>query len=60
MLVETILKELGGKNMEEKKLELQIEVLEDRVAPTVPPGLLGYEGHPGNQGGHNPGQVTTG
>ena len=46
--------------MEEKKLELQIEVLEDRVAPTVPPGLLGYEGHPGNQGGHNPGQVTTG
>jgi hypothetical protein len=34
-------------------IQLQIEELEERIAPSVPPGLLGYEGHPGNQGGHN-------
>jgi len=32
-------------------LELQIEQLEERIAPDMAPGLLGYEGHPGNQGG---------
>jgi hypothetical protein len=35
---------------EEQKLE--IEELEQRIAPSQPPGLLGYEGQPGNQGGH--------
>jgi hypothetical protein len=33
------------------KLELHIEELEERIAPSVAPGLLGYEGQPGNQGG---------
>lgn len=33
-----------------EKLDLQIEELEQRVAPSVPPGQLGYEGQPGNQG----------
>jgi hypothetical protein len=35
---------------------LEIEALEERIAPSQPPGLLGYEGQPGNQGGavHNP------
>lgn len=32
--------------------ELKIEELEPRIAPSMAPGLLGYEGHPGNQGGH--------
>ena len=36
------------------EIRLQIDELEERIAPTQPPGLLGYEGHPGNQGGHNP------
>ena len=27
--------------------------LEARIAPSVAPGLLGYEGQPGNQGGGN-------
>ena len=31
--------------------KLQIEELEERIAPSVPPGLHGYEGQPGNQGG---------
>ena len=31
---------------------LEIEELEQRIAPSQPPGLLGYEGQPGNQGGH--------
>ena len=35
---------------EEPKLE--IEELEQRIAPSQPPGQLGYEGQPGNQGGH--------
>jgi len=30
--------------------KLQIELLEERIAPSVPPGLHGYEGQPGNQG----------
>jgi hypothetical protein len=37
------------KNMDAIKLE--IETLEERIAPDVAPGLLGYEGQPGNQGG---------
>jgi hypothetical protein len=32
---------------------LDIEELEERIAPSQPPGLLGYEGQPGNQGGHH-------
>jgi hypothetical protein len=38
------------------ELKLEIEVLEERIAPSIPPGLKGYEGQPGNQGGpnHNP------
>ena len=36
-----------------KQIRLEIEELEERVAPSQPPGLLGYEGQPGNQGGHN-------
>jgi hypothetical protein len=37
-------------------ITLEIETLEERIAPSQPPGLLGYEGQPGNQGGavHNP------
>lgn len=31
---------------------LRIVKLEERIAPSVAPGLLGYEGQPGNQGGH--------
>ena len=31
--------------------QLAIEELEERIAPSQPPGLLGYEGQPGNQGG---------
>ena len=34
-----------------KKSKFRIEALEERIAPTVAPGLLGYEGQPGNQGG---------
>jgi hypothetical protein len=34
-------------------ITLEIETLEERIAPSQPPGLLGYEGHPGNQGGPN-------
>jgi hypothetical protein len=34
-----------------KELRLDIEELEERIAPTVAPGLLGYEGQPGNQAG---------
>jgi len=49
------------KTMEEKKhqeLDIHIEELEPKVAPSIPPGQHGYEGQPGNQGSHNPGQVT--
>ena len=34
-----------------KALTLKIEELEERIAPSQAPGLLGYEGQPGNQGG---------
>jgi len=33
----------------EQPLELEIEVLEERIAPDAT-GQLGYEGQPGNQG----------
>ncbi len=33
--------------------KFNIVKLEERIAPTVAPGLLGYEGQPGNQGGGN-------
>jgi hypothetical protein len=35
---------------------LEIEPLEERIAPSQPPGLLGSEGPGGHQGGanHNP------
>lgn len=35
---------------EVKPLQLEIEVLEERIAPSVT-GQGGYEGQPGNQGG---------
>jgi hypothetical protein len=34
-----------------QEIRLDIEELEPRIAPSQPPGLLGYEGQPGNQGG---------
>jgi hypothetical protein len=34
-----------------KTVKFEIEELEERIAPSVPPGLKGYEGQPGNQGG---------
>jgi hypothetical protein len=36
------------------EIRLEIDELEERIAPSQPPGLLGYEGQPGNQGGNNP------
>jgi hypothetical protein len=30
----------------------EITKLEERIAPSIAPGLHGYEGQPGNQGGH--------
>ena len=55
----------GGYKVEGKELSIEIEVLEERIAPTANGslsyegqpgnqgnGLRGYEGHPGNQGGH--------
>ena len=35
------------------EISLEIEELESKIAPTQPPGQLGYEGNPGNQGGGN-------
>jgi hypothetical protein len=35
----------------EPEIRLEIDELEERIAPSQPPGLLGYEGFPGNQGG---------
>ena len=34
-----------------KARRFKIRKLEERIAPTVAPGLQGYEGQPGNQGG---------
>jgi len=36
---------------EQEQLDLTVEELEERIAPSIAPGLLGYEGQPGNQGG---------
>jgi hypothetical protein len=36
-----------------QEIKLDVELLEERIAPGVAPGLLGYEGQPGNQGGGN-------
>ena len=33
-----------------QEIRLEVEELEERIAPDVPPGQLGYEGQPGNQG----------
>ena len=38
---------------EREELKLEVEELEERIAPSIPPGLKGYEGQPGNQGGPN-------
>ena len=38
---------------QKKELDLQVEELEERIAPSIAPGLKGYEGQPGNQGGGN-------
>ena len=48
--------DLRAKNEEP---QLVLEELEERIAPSQPPGLIGYEGQPGNQGGH-PGGGNTG
>jgi hypothetical protein len=38
------------KDETKKQIGLEIEELEERIAPSQPPGQLGYEGQPGNQG----------
>ena len=37
----------------------QIRKLEQRIAPSIAPGLQGYEGQPGNQGGGGGGGGTS-
>ena len=37
----------------DKEIKLEVEELEEKIAPSIPPGLHGYEGQPGNQGGGN-------
>lgn len=39
-------------NEQPKDKRFQIVRLEERLAPSQAQGLLGYEGQPGNQGGH--------
>jgi len=39
------------KDEPKKEIRLEIEELEERIAPSAT-GQLGYEGQPGNQGGH--------
>ena len=43
----------GGAAVKDQKKQpkFKIRKLEERIAPTVAPGQLGYEGQPGNQGG---------
>lgn len=36
----------------QNEIRLEVVELEERIAPSQAPGLLGYEGQPGNQGGH--------
>jgi hypothetical protein len=38
--------------------KLAIEELEARIAPSVSPGLQGFEGQPGNQGGNPSGSAN--
>jgi hypothetical protein len=40
---------------QENQKRFQIVQLEERIAPSIPPGLKGYEGQPGNQAGGNTG-----
>ena len=35
---------------EELPIQLEVEELEERIAPSTSPGQQGYEGQPGNQG----------
>jgi hypothetical protein len=35
---------------EKEESRFHIEKLEERIAPSNPPGQLGFEGQPGNQG----------
>jgi len=37
-------------NEPKNEIRLEVEELEERIAPDVAPGQLGYEGQPGNQG----------
>jgi len=37
-------------SVDKQAVRLDVEELEERIAPDVAPGLLGYEGQPGNQG----------
>ena len=50
------MKELKPEEVTMKELKPEIEELEERIAPSIAPGLQGYEGQPGNQGGgkHHP------
>lgn len=41
--------------MKDEKILLNVEELEERIAPSVAPGQLGYEGQPGNQGNNGGG-----
>ena len=36
----------------QSEIRLKIVELEERIAPSPAPGLLGDKGQPGNQGGH--------
>ena len=40
----------------DSEIRLEIDELEERIAPSQPPGLLDYEGQPGHQGNGNNGQ----
>ena len=42
------------------EIQLEVEQLEERIAPSQPPGQLGYEGQPGNQGGGGGGNGLNG
>ena len=44
----------GGEKKMKDEIQLNVELLEERIAPDVAPGQLGYEGQPGNQGGGTP------
>jgi hypothetical protein len=46
----------GGSDVTDLKPD--VEFLEERIAPDIAPGLEGYEGQPGNQGGNPSGSAT--